>query len=158
MKTGLLFAALSIAATASGAETDYFPLRVGNRWVLQTGASAPEVLSIEVLRSRVIDSATWYLVSGYAPGERWIRKAADGTVYAYDEKTGAQEVLARLTPGAARYRTALSGCPQSAQPGAAARIADRTTRWKLRCRSDTCRKAARTSGSRRRCTRPRSGS
>src|SRR4051794_113811 len=119
MKTGLLFAALSIAATASGAETDYFPLQVGNRWVLQTAASAPEALSIEGLRSRMIDSATWYLVSGYAPGERWIRKAADGTVYA-EEKTGAQEVLARLTPGAARYGAALSGCPQSAQPGAAA--------------------------------------
>src|SRR5689334_22196736 len=108
MKSALICVAVFGAAAASAADTDYFPLQVGNRWVLQTAASKPEILSIEVLRSRVIDTATWYLVSGYAPGERWIRKAADGTVYAYDEKTGAEEVLATLAPGAPKYRTALS--------------------------------------------------
>jgi hypothetical protein len=119
MKSALICAAWFGAVAAGAADVDYFPLQVGNRWVLQTSASAPEILSMEVLRSRVIDNTTWYLVSGYAPGQRWIRKAADGTVYAFDENTGAEEALAKLTPGAARYRTALGGCAQSAQSGAA---------------------------------------
>ena len=89
--------------------------------MLQTSASAPEMLSIEVLRSRVIDTRN--LVSGVrlcAWSSVGSARRPTARCMRIDEKTGAQEVLARLTPGAARYRTALSGCPQSAQPGAAA--------------------------------------
>ena len=115
-----LTAALCLAAPVFAAETDYFPLAVGNRWVLQTSASTPEVRTIEVLNSRTIDGKTWFLVAGYAPADRWLRKAADGTVYALKERTGAEETLAQIAAGAPRYRTSLSGCEQSAQPAAQA--------------------------------------
>ena len=116
MKMGWVSLTMLLTAPAWAA-ADYFPLAVGNRWVLQTTASTPEVRTIEVLRSRSLNGATWFLVAGYAPGDRWLRTAADGTVYALDEKTGAEETLARVAAGAARYTTALSGCEQTAQPG-----------------------------------------
>lgn len=118
MKSGVLCAAALFAATASAASAGYLPLEVGNRWVLQTSASPPEIRSIEVLRSRTVNGATWFLVAGYAPSDRWLRNAPDGSVYALDEKTGAEELLARLAAGAPRYSTLLSGCQQTAQPAA----------------------------------------
>ena len=45
--------ALMSAASIWGAQPDFFPLQVGNRWVLQTASDTPELLSIEILRSRV---------------------------------------------------------------------------------------------------------
>jgi hypothetical protein len=118
MKSGLIWAALLLASPALPADTDLFPLQTGNRWVLQTSASSPEMHTIEVLRSRVSNGTTWFLVSGYAPGDRWLRKAADGTIYALNEQTGAEEILARVAQGGARYRTSLSGCEQTAQAAA----------------------------------------
>jgi hypothetical protein len=115
----VLWAALLSAGAAAAADADFLPLQVGNRWVLQTSASTPEILSIEVLRSRAANGAAWFLVSGYAPGERWMRKTADGTVYVLNEKTGAEEILSRVAPAGARYRTSLSGCEQTAQPAPA---------------------------------------
>jgi hypothetical protein len=95
---------------------DYLPLQVGNQWVLESGAPLPEILNIEVHRSRTIGGERYFLVSGYAPGERWIRKGADGAVYALIESSGMEEKLAELRFGAARYETSLSGCRQTAQP------------------------------------------
>lgn len=115
----VMMAVLLFASAAMAADADFFPLQVGNRWVLQTSASTPELLSIEVQRSRVANGATWYLVSGYAHGEAWLRKADDGTVYGLDEVSGREVVLAKVAPAAARYRTSLSGCEQTAQPAAA---------------------------------------
>ncbi len=119
MKSGFLCAAAFFAATSSAASADYLPLEIGNKWVLQTSAGAPEIRSIEVLRSRTVNGAAWFLVAGYAPSDRWLRTAPDGSIYALDEKTGAEELLARPVAGAARYSTALGGCQQTAQPAAA---------------------------------------
>jgi hypothetical protein len=95
---------------ASAAPPDYFPLKVGNQWVLQTGGPNPELLNIKVLRSRVDGEKTWFLVSGYTAEPQWVRQNADG------ELRTRQGLLARLSPGALGYRTRGSGCKQSALP------------------------------------------
>jgi len=102
------------AAAAWAAHPEYLPLQVGNQWVLETASPEPELLNIEVLRSRIRNGETYFLVSGYAPGPRWLRTAADGTLYALDEESGREEVLARFAAGTG-YRTSLSGCEQGAQ-------------------------------------------
>lgn len=107
---------LAYSASTLAATPDFFPLQVGNRWVLQTAGNKPELLNIEVLRSRAWDGQTYYLVSGYAPGERWLRKDPDGTFLVFDETSGKEATLARLATGAAGYQTSLSGCQQSALP------------------------------------------
>ena len=106
-------------AVSAWAQSDYFPLQVGNQWVLETSSSQPERMTIEVLRSRVVDGRTWYLVSGYAPETMWVREDDDGSLYASDGT-----LLARLMPGRPGYRTRLSGCDQAAQ-GSASDVAYR---------------------------------
>lgn len=119
MKTAFLCTTLLLSAGAWGAEPDYFPLQVGNQWVLESAASPPEVLNIEVLRSRIINGQTYYLVTSYGPGDLWLRKTDGGELYAWNENTGAEEKAAHLRFGAPAYRTSLSGCEQSAHPGEA---------------------------------------
>ena len=111
---------LAVTLLVAGFGPDYFPLEVGNQWTLQSASS--ETLTIEVLRSRQHAGITWYLVSGYANGPRWVRKSASGELFALNER-GADEItteslLAHLAPGVAGYRTALSGCKQAARPSA----------------------------------------
>jgi hypothetical protein len=111
---------LVCAVSVWGASPDFFPLQPGNQWVLQTASARPELLNIEVLRSRTLDKTTYFLVAGFAPEEQWIRKAEDGTLYALDEAAGREAVLARPGLGASGYLTPLSGCEQPAQPAATA--------------------------------------
>lgn len=99
-------------------QAEFLPLQVGNQWVLQTAAAKPELLNIEVLRSRVQNSTVYYLVSGYSSDPKWIRNSEDGTVYALDEASGQEVILARLSAGGAGYESPLSGCKQPAQPAA----------------------------------------
>jgi len=107
---------LVFAGSGWAEPTDYFPLQVGNRWVLQTASATPELLNIEVLRSRLVNDATYFLVSGYAVGDRWLRKSADATVFVLDEISGKEEVVARVGTGGPKYQTSLGGCEQWAQP------------------------------------------
>ena len=109
---------ISSAAAGWAAQPDYFPLQVGNQWVLQTTSSTPEILNIEVLRSSTLDGQIYFLLTGYAPDQRWVRKAEDGTLYSLDEKAGTEAPLARLTIGSIGFQSALSGCEQWAQPAA----------------------------------------
>jgi hypothetical protein len=119
-----LLAAASLVAAASmstwGAEgQSIFPLQVGNQWVLQsnlTTSTSPELLTIEVLRSRIQNGETYYLLSGYAPEQRWVRLLSDGQLVALNETNGTDELLAHLTTSVATYRTTLGGCEQTAQP------------------------------------------
>jgi hypothetical protein len=109
-------ALLACAASGWAAQSEYFPLQVGNRWVLESTSFERELLTIEVLRSRARNGETWFLVSGYAPGQRWMRQSADGTLLALDEAAGKEETLARVSVDASTYRTKLSGCDQTATP------------------------------------------
>jgi hypothetical protein len=114
-----VIAALLFSGFGQAAQTDYFPLQVGNRWVLQSNSA--ELHTIEVLRSRTVNSNAYYLVAGYAPADVWIREAVDGTIYSLDAGgAGIETVLARLSPTAASYKTSLSGCEQTAQPSTSA--------------------------------------
>ena len=107
---------LLLAAHSWAAAEDYFPLQVGNQWILETSGERPEMLNIEVLRSRLINGQTYYLVTSYGPGDLWLRKTADGVAYAWDEATGRETQVAHLAFAAPSYRTALSGCEQPAIP------------------------------------------
>ena len=116
MKPTLLALTVLLSGGARAQEPDYFPLQVGNQWVLESPASPPETLNIEVLRSRVINGQTYYLVTSYGPGDLWLRKTAEGVLYAWNESKGADVKVAHLRFGAPPYWTSLSGCEQYAQP------------------------------------------
>lgn len=118
MHLRLTFAGFVYAALCGAAQPDYFPLETGNQWVLEAASAARQRLNIEVLRSRVHNGETYYLVSGYATRSLWLRKAGDGTLYALEERRGTERALAQLVPGAPAYETRLGECKQQAQPAA----------------------------------------
>lgn len=123
MKTHFVLASIAFTAATWAADADFFPLAVGNQWVLQSASAEREMLNIEVLRSRVVDGQTYYLVSGFTAEERWLRKDADGSVYGRDERGGGEVLLLRPQFGAS-YQTPVSGCSQTAN------AASETTRYR----------------------------
>ena len=98
---------------------------------MQTKGSDPEILNIEVLRSRVRDGKTYFLITGYGVEDEWVRRGDGGALVRED---GVE--VARLVPGAAAYRTKLSGCLQTALPGAEASAAGALA---VRYAADDCR-------------------
>lgn len=112
----LILLALVSVSSIWATQPDFFPLQVGNQWVLQTTSASPQLLTIEVLRSRVQNGETYYLLSGYAPDSLWVRQTADGALVAIDEKLGEERKLAQLAAGRGGYRTTLGGCDQLGHP------------------------------------------
>lgn len=115
MRTLTILAMMSVSSLEA-AQPDYFPLQAGNQWVLQTTSGTPELLSIDVLRSRVQNGETYFLVSGYAPGQRWLRQTREGEILALNEKSGNEERLGHLLADDLEYRTSLGGCEQVGRP------------------------------------------
>ncbi len=112
--------ALLAAASIWAGQADYFPLQVGNQWVLQSASSTRELLNVEVLRSRTRNGQTYFLVAGYAPEQRWVRERSDGALVALDESSGAEQILTQPFASFGGYRTSLGGCEQFGQPFAGA--------------------------------------
>ena len=119
----MLASLLLLAGAAVASPRDYFPLQAGNQWTLESRNG--RLLNIEVRRSRVIKNETYFLVSGYTPGDAWIRQNDDGELFVLE---GSDEKIAHLKLGAPAYRTRLSGCEQQAAPAPApASISDPDT-------------------------------
>ena len=110
---------LCIVSWLLGTETpssNFFPLQPGNQWVLESENDPKEILNIRVHRSKSVDGFTYYLVSGYAPAEVWIRQTPEGKLFTRNMETGVEEEIARLSEGAHAYQTPLGGCIQEARP------------------------------------------
>lgn len=120
MRLIVLLTAVLLASTAQAAGPDYFPLKAGNQWVLETAEAPADFIQIEVLRSRIANGQEYFLVTGYALEDLWLRKSSDGVIYALNKSGDSEQRIAHLAFGAAQYRTNLSGCEQFAQPAQAA--------------------------------------
>lgn len=116
MRVLLKTAALFLLATAAWASARYFPLAVGNQWVLETSGPQKRILNIEVLRSRVANNFTYYWVTGYGAIGLWLRVTADGVVYALDVSSGRETRMASIANAVPGYTTNLSGCGQGVTP------------------------------------------
>lgn len=112
-----IFLAVLFLAGPLAASRRYFPLDVGNQWVLEASGPNKSILNIEVLRSRVTDKYTYYYVTGYASRDMWLRVAPEGIVYSWDPATGRETKQAHTALDAAPYSSGLSGCSQAVRRG-----------------------------------------
>ncbi|NWF85192.1 MAG: hypothetical protein HXY18_15345 [Bryobacteraceae bacterium] len=112
----ILVAVLFLAGPLA-ASRRYFPLDVGNQWVLETRGPNRSTLNIEVLRSRTTEDHTYYFVTGYASGDMWLRVTPEGVVYSWDPATGRETKQAHTALNAAPYSSGLSGCGQAVRRG-----------------------------------------
>jgi hypothetical protein len=101
---------------AAAASQRYFPLEVGNQWVLETPGPTRQILNIEVLRSRLYNETPYYLITGYAPTDVWLRVTREGVVYSYDPATNKETKQAHTALNATPYSSSLSGCSQGVTP------------------------------------------
>lgn len=97
----ILFACVALGSRAQVLSPDFFPLQQGNQWVLETGSAPKEILNIQVHQSRSIGEFTYFLVSGFASGDIWVRRAPGGELFARDMAAGSEEKIAQLSFGCA---------------------------------------------------------
>jgi len=99
------------------AQTEYFPLHVGNQWVYRgEGRVAPATVIIDIPRSEVIGHHVYFLVRNLGESNAWLRMADDGTLYSLDRASGRESVWAVFaTPERDEYRTSINPCNKTAR-------------------------------------------
>lgn len=108
MSLGLLTALPLLAAP------NYFPLHPGNQWLYRETSTGQSIM-ITVGEPAEKSGEPYYPVKGYAAGEVWVQRGRDGSLYRYDEGTGAKVLLTSFDHwGEAPYQTDLGGCVQTA--------------------------------------------
>ncbi len=78
----LLPLAVWLCAAPLAAQLDYLPLQTGNQWIYRS--STGSIMQVEVGRPAEFDGRLYYLITGHAGGDAWLRRGDDGAVYAYD--------------------------------------------------------------------------
>lgn len=116
MKVLLKLTAVLVMTATAWANGRYFPLAVGNQWVLETAGPQKRILNIEVLRSRITNNLTYYFVTGYGANDQWLRVTSEGIVYALDVASGRETRMAHIANAVPGYSSTLSGCNQGVTP------------------------------------------
>ena len=119
MRTRVFFATVAwfmLAALATAAQPDYFPLLEGNQWIYQqTGAAPGDPITVVVDGRRVIGDRTYFEVRGFPEGPALLRLDQDGTLFAYDPKEEREQVWVRFgAPESTSYPTAIDSCSPTA--------------------------------------------
>src|SRR5262245_48238040 len=81
----LVFISMSLAASVGFAQTEYFPLEVGNQWIYRSSFNAEDVRAVSVAEKRIIDGREYSLLKGWFNGDVLVRMDSSGTLYALDE-------------------------------------------------------------------------
>jgi hypothetical protein len=115
LKLGLLY--FTAAAILPAAST-YFPIQQGNEWTYRDSVTAT-TFKIQVGIAVMHHGNPYYRVTGYAPGPLYLRSAADGNVYFFDDDNDREILLTSFEPvDRGWYDTQLGGCIQAYQPQA----------------------------------------
>ena len=112
MFTKRLVLAAVLLATAALAQPDYLPLQLGNQWIYRS--SAGDVMTLEVKRSAEFGGRSYYLLQGLADGDHWLRRDANGSVFAYDPDRSLEQLwYAFWNPLGQPYQTFVPGSNSS---------------------------------------------
>ncbi|MEW5976829.1 MAG: BsuPI-related putative proteinase inhibitor [Acidobacteriota bacterium] len=94
------------------AQTDFFPLRVGNQWIYRvSGAVGGTHRVTEVVESTQIDEREYFLVTGLVDEAAWLRMSEEGTLLSLDRETGQEKVWVKFSaqPGET-FNTSIHPC------------------------------------------------
>lgn len=103
-----------VFAGALSAQTEYFPLHVGNQWVYRGGGG---VRVVDIPRSEQINGKEYAVVRNWFESSPWftrevlLRMAENGTLYALDRESGREaQWVAFGTPEGGSFETELDPC------------------------------------------------
>lgn len=93
---------------ASSAQTNYFPLHIGNQWVYRGGG---EVRAMDIARTQTFGGREYALLRGAFGGDAWLRMDGQGTLYAYNPQTNREAVwVAFGTPEGGSFASEADPC------------------------------------------------
>src|SRR3982751_518924 len=97
------------------AEPDYFPLQVGNTWVLRpTRGTISDVRVVEVTGTTPIEDKTYYNVRWLFGKDALLRMTADGSLVAYDRDAKIENTwVAFGAPEGETFPTQIDPCDKS---------------------------------------------
>lgn len=100
---------LIAVAGAAAAQSEYFPLHVGNQWIYRGDNN--DVRAMEVIRTATFDGRQYAQLGGWFSGDAWLRMGEDGTLYAYHPETKREAPwVAFATPEGGSFDTELDPC------------------------------------------------
>ncbi len=121
------FALIVLLPILACAQTEYFPLHVGNQWMYRvSGRAAGDVVLLDITGSQAIDGREYAALRGLPEGPALLRMASDGVLYSYNQSTKQDEGWAAFgTAEGESYNTAITPCNK------VARIASRNSTAKV---------------------------
>jgi len=106
-----------LLAIPCAAQTEFFPLQLGNQWIYQTGGRwfNGSRIVVDIPRANIFEGREYAELRGLPEGNLWLRMGADGTLYRYNPEGRTESVWAVFsTPAGGTYRTAVDPCNQTA--------------------------------------------
>jgi hypothetical protein len=111
---------LLAAPLCLGAQTEFFPLQVGNEWIFRLAGpnaekrfdgSAEVPVSAKILRTETFRGEVYYLTRGLAPRDLWLRMSPEGQLWARDEENLGEILLVDFSaPDGQRFASAWDAC------------------------------------------------
>jgi hypothetical protein len=111
-----LAATFCAAATSSFAQTEYFPLQVGNQWVFQvSGRIGADPVVLDIPQSQTVNGREYFMLRSSQESTRWLRMGDDGTLYSAASPGGPESVWHVFsTAEGGSYQTSINPCNQTA--------------------------------------------
>jgi hypothetical protein len=105
--------AFLLAGGLVAAQPDYFPLRPGNQWTYRASRFGNS-FTLEILEAGTEAPAGYSLVRGFPGGDVWLRMSDEGTLYAWNPRTGSEAVWAAFGSAAGEpYSTSIDPCSKT---------------------------------------------
>jgi hypothetical protein len=117
MRAFLIYVVGATATLAVGADSNYFPLAVGNRWEYSVEHRADHVI-VEVLNADEIGGKTWFRVRWLDGADHWLHVDARGRLIELDRAAGAdrEQIWVNFTaPPGVLYETRIAPCVANAK-------------------------------------------
>jgi hypothetical protein len=114
-----------IGAAAQAADTDYFPLHVGNQWTYQSGTLLGSGVQqqVEVKNAATLGGRAYVLYSGL-DGDAYLRQDDNGTLYTYDRNSQSDVMVAPFASDDGAFTPVPNLCDQTGK------IASRNAKYK----------------------------
>ena len=112
---GIAIFTTSLLGLCASAQTDYFPLDVGNQWVYRSSSFGAETSwKLEVTGTASRGGNDYAVVTGFPAGQQWLRRTPENQILAFDPQTASESVWYDFSSDGRPWNTGQDQCAPSA--------------------------------------------
>ena len=112
---GIAIFTISVFGACAFAQTNFFPLDVGNQWIYRSSVGGAETSwKVEVTGESTRDGQVYAVVEGFPAGKRWLRRTSDNKILALDEETGTEGLWYDFGAEGRQWNTVQDQCSPTA--------------------------------------------